>query len=73
MLEVELDLITNIELFNPWYRTTFRLIGDQILIVIQIELSPSSFSSTVYKLSQMLSSSGDKWFTTNRNTQLLPY
>ena len=25
-LEMELDLVTNIQLFNPWYRTSFRLI-----------------------------------------------
>ena len=25
-LEEELGLITNIQLFNPWYRTAFRLI-----------------------------------------------
>ena len=25
-LEVELDRVTNIQLFNPWYRTAFRLI-----------------------------------------------
>ena len=27
-LEAELDLVTNIQLFNPWYRTSFRLISN---------------------------------------------